>query len=307
MSEVLGIFDIALVVSAIRLASPILLAALGGMFCDRAGIFNIGLEGQMLVAAFAGVAALRWTGSWVAGVAFAVAAATALGLLFGLWVVDLRANPIVAGLGVNLLGLGLTAYLTLPVFGVQGAFYDLQLAGLPDVPVPLVGDTPVLGELLSGHSPLVPLAVLLVGASWWTLFRQPFGIRLRAVGEDPEAARAVGVSARRLQYAACGLCGVLCGLAGAQLSLGLVTQWVQGMTAGRGIIALVAVMLARSHPVAIAGASLLFGLSYAMAVRLQGIGVAPQVVSALPYVITIAALLGLARSTRVRARLGVAT
>ena len=264
MSEV---FDIGLVGSAIRLTSPILLAALGGLFTDRGGMFNISLEGQMLVGAFFGVAGLYWTQSAWAGLALGVAAATALSLLFGLWVVRLDGDAIIVGLAINLLAVGLTAYLTLPVFGVQGSFDDPALEGLPQ---------------LWGFSPLVYLAALLVPATWWLLFHHPFGVRLRAVGEDPEAAEGAGIDPVRMKFAACTLCGVLCGLAGAQLALSLVTQWVQGMTAGRGFIALVAIMLARSNPIGVALTSLLFGFAYALAVRLQGVGIPPQFVSMLP-------------------------
>lgn len=290
MSDFLGIFDIGLVVSTIRLTSPILLSALGGMFNERAGIFNIGLEGQMLVGAFLGVAGANWAGSWVAGVALAVAGTAAMSLAFGLWVIELGANDIVVGLAINLLAAGLTAYLSPVIFGVQGSFDPPGLSGLPVLHIPLVDGIPVLGDAVSGYSPLVYLCVLLVPGAYWLLFRHPVGVRLRAVGEDREAAGSVGIGARRMQYLSCLLCGVLCGLAGAQLSLGLVTQWVDGMTAGRGYIALVAIMLARAHPLAVGASSLLFGLSYALAVRLQGIGIAPQFVSMLPYALTIGAL-----------------
>jgi len=285
VNEFLGIFDGALILSAIRFASPILLAALGGIFTDRAGIFNIALEGQMLVGSFLGVAGLYWTGSAWAGLAIGVTGATVLALIFGLWVIVLDADAIIVGLAVNLFAVGLTAFLTLPVFGVQGSFDDPSLVGLPK---------------LLGFSPLVYLAALLVPATWWLLFRHPFGIRLRAVGEDAEAASEAAVDPRRIKFAACALCGVLCGLAGGQLALSLVTQWVENMTAGRGFVALVAIMLARSHPVYVAGASLLFGLGYAMTVRLQGIGIPPQFVSMIPYVLTIAVLVLLARRLRSR-------
>jgi general nucleoside transport system permease protein len=285
VKDFLSIFDFGLIVSAVRLTSPILLAALGGVLTDRAGIFNIGLEGQMLVGAFLGFAGLYWTGSAWLGLALGVAGAVALSLLFGVWVIKLKGDPIIVGLAVNLFAIGLTAFLTLPVFGVQGSFDDPALHGLPQ---------------LFGFSPLVYLGALLVPALWWLLFKHPFGVRLRATGEDPEAAAEAAIGPVRLQFAACGLCGVLCGLAGGQLALSLVTQWVQGMTAGRGFIALVAIMLARAHPVGTAAASLLFGLAYAMAVRLQGIGIPPQFVSMLPYVLTIAVLVALARRLRSR-------
>jgi len=281
------VLDWGLIVSAIRLTSPILLAALAGVFTDRAGIFNIGLEGQMLVGAFFGVAGLYWTESAWAGLGLAVVAATALSLLFGLWVIKLGGDAIIVGLAANLLAVGLTAYLTLPVFGVQGSFDDPSLKGLPE---------------LWGFSPLVYLGVLLVPAAWWLLFRHPFGVRLRAVGEDPEAAAGAGIDPDRMKFAGCAICGVLCGLAGGQLALSLVTQWVEGMSAGRGFVALVAVMLARSHPIGVGLAAALFGFAYALAVRLQGQGIPPQFVSMLPYALTIVALVLIAWRARVKVR-----
>lgn len=285
MNEFLGIFDGALILSAIRFASPILLAALGGIFTDRAGIFNIALEGQMLVGSFLGVAGLYWTGSAWAGLAIGVTGATVLALIFGLWVIVLDADAIIVGLAVNLFAVGLTAFLTLPVFGVQGSFDDPALKGLPE---------------LWGFSPLVYAGALLVPATWWVLFRHPFGVRLRAVGEDPEAAAGAGIDPDRMKFAGCAICGVLCGLAGGQLALSLVTQWVEGMSAGRGFVALVALMLARSHPIGVGLAAALFGFAYALAVRLQGQGIPPQFVSMLPYVLTIAALVLLAWRARVK-------
>ena len=214
-------------------------------------------------------------------------AATALSLLFGLWVIKLGGDAIIVGLAANLLAVGLTAYLTLPVFGVQGSFDDPSLQGLPE---------------LWGFSPLVYLGALLVPAAWWVLFRHPFGVRLRAVGEDPEAAAGAGIDPDRMKFAGCAICGVLCGLAGGQLALSLVTQWVEGMSAGRGFVALVALMLARSHPIGVGLAAALFGFAYALAVRLQGQGIPPQFVSMLPYVLTIAALVLLAWRARVKVR-----
>jgi simple sugar transport system permease protein len=190
----------------------------------------------------------------------------------------------------------------LPVFGVQGSFYDPALRGLPDIRIPLVADVPVLGQLVSGFSFLVYLAVALALVGHVLLYRHPWGIRLRAVGEAPTAAASVGIRVRRARYLALAVAGVLCGLAGAQLSISLVTQFVQGMTAGRGFIALVAVMFGRATPLGVLAASLLFGLAYALTLRLQGIGIPPQFVAMLPYLATLAVLVAVALRARARAR-----
>lgn len=303
MDALWSVVDLALLASAIRLVAPILLAALGGLFTERVGIFNVALEGLMLFGAFFAVAGTYWTGEPMAGLALAVVAATLAALLYAVVVVDFQGDAIVAGLALNLLALGLTTYLVKPVFGVQGSYYDPGLGGLPRLEVPLIGEVPVLGTLLSGHSPLVYLAVVLAVAAHVFLARHPAGIRIRAVGDNPVAASAVGINVRRTRYAMVLLSGILCGLAGAQLSISLVNQFVQGMTAGRGFIALVAVIFGRARPLPVLAASALFGLAYALTLRLQGAGIPPQFVAMLPYLATLAVLVAVAlRARRTRAR-----
>lgn len=290
MDTLVDVLDLALLASTIRLVAPILLAALGSILSERVGIFNVALEGLMLGGAFFAVAGTYWTGNPFVGLALAVLAAVVLSLVYAVVVVDLGGDAIVAGLALNLLALGLTTYLVRPVFGVQGSFYDPAMVGLPAIHLTFVEELPVLGTLISGYSPLVYLAFGLAIALQVWLFRHPWGIRTRAVGESPEAAASVGIPVRATRYAALLATGVLCGLAGAQLSISLVTQFVVGMTAGRGFIALVAVMFGRAHPLGVLGASLLFGFMYALTLRLQGSGIPPQFVAMLPYVVTIVVL-----------------
>jgi general nucleoside transport system permease protein len=292
MDALLAIFDASLLISTIRLVSPILLAALGGMFTQRAGIFNIALEGLMLIGSFFAIAGVYWTGNAYVGVISAVVAASAVALVLGFVVIDLRGNAIVAGLALNIFALGFTTYLMRPVFGVSGgSYYDPRIHGLPNVDLPILADIPFIGPVISGYSILVYLAVLAVPLSYVLLFKHPLGLHIRAVGEDPIAAGSVGVNVRRIRYLTVLLSGALCGLAGAQLSISLVTQFVQGMTAGRGFIALVAVMFGRAHPIGVLLGSLLFGFAYALTLRLQGVGVPPQFVAMLPYVATIVVLI----------------
>lgn len=285
------IFDVALLASTVRLFTPILLASLGGMFTTRAGIFNVALEGLMLIASFAAVAGAYWTGEPYLGMALAVLVSTVTALIFGFFVIDVNGNAVIVGLAVNIFALGVTTFAMLPVFGVAGGgFYDADLAGLPNLSVPLISAIPGLGTILSGHSILVYASWLLVVLAQLLLFHHPLGLRIRAVGENPVAAGSLGVNVRGMRYLSVLLCGVLCGLAGAQLSISLVTQFVQGMTAGRGFIALVAIMFGRADPWRILGASLLFGFAYAASLRLQGIGIPAQLVAMLPYLATIAVL-----------------
>jgi general nucleoside transport system permease protein len=288
----IGVFDIALLASTVRLFTPILLAALGGMFTSRAGIFNFALEGMMLVGSFFGMAGVFWTGNAYAGLALAVLSATAVALIFGFFVIDVQGDPVIIGLAVNILSLGLTTYAMRLVFGVAGGgYYDPKLKGLPNLALPIINDLPVVGTVLSGHSILVYASWLFVILAYLLLFQHPIGLHLRAVGENAVAAGSLGVNVRGVRYLSVTLCGALCGLAGAQLSLSLVTQFVEGMTAGRGFIALVAIMFGQAHPIKIFGSSLLFGFAYAASLRLQGVGIPTQFVSMLPYVATIAVLL----------------
>jgi ABC-type uncharacterized transport system permease subunit len=302
MEALIPLFDAALVASTLRLFTPILLAALGGAINERAGIFNIALEGQMLIGAFFAVAGVFWTGSPEIGLALAIISSTTTALVLGFFVIDMRGNAIVLGIAVNILALGLTTFLMRVVFGVAGSYYDPTLVGLPNIQVPLVADLPLVGPILSGYSILVYAAFALVFVMYLLLFRHPLGMHIRAVGEDAHAARSVGIGVRRIRYVTMLICGVLTGMAGAQLSISLVTQFVEGMTAGRGFIALVAVMFGRAHPFGVLGASLLFGFTYALTLRLQGIGVPTQFVAMLPYVATIVALILIYRQHSIRQR-----
>jgi general nucleoside transport system permease protein len=298
-----AIFDIALFASTVRLFTPILLASLGGMFTSRAGIFNIALEGLMLIASFFGLAGLFWTGNAYIGLGLAVLSATVVALLFGFFVIQFQGDAVIIGLAINILALGLTTYLMRLIFGVTGGYYDPSLVGLPNITLPVISDLPVLGTVFSGHSIIVYAAFVIVVLAYFFLFRHPLGLHIRAVGENPEAAASLGIRVKGVQYLSMALCGALCGLAGAQLSLSLVTQFVEGMTAGRGFIALVAIMFGQSHPVKILGASLLFGLAYAASLRLQGIGVPIQFVAMLPYVATLVVLIGVSLRRQFRQKI----
>jgi simple sugar transport system permease protein len=301
------IFDIALLTSTIRLFTPILLAALGGMFTSRAGIFNIALEGLMLVASFFALTGLYWTGSAYIGLALAVLSAVIIALIFGFFVIQVKGDAVIIGLAINILALAFTTYLMRIIFGVTGGYYDPSLEGLPNLTLPIISDIPILGAVFSGHSIIVYAAFVIVVLADIFLFRHPMGLHIRAVGENPQAAASLGIPVQRVQYLSMILCGILCGLAGAQLSISLVTQFVEGMTAGRGFIALVAVMFGQAHPVKILGASLLFGIAYAASLRLQGIGVPTQFVAMLPYMATLVVLIGVRLRPQSREKASVQT
>lgn len=293
-----SLIDAALVESVVRALIPILLAALGGLICDRAGIFNIALEGHILVGAFAAVAVSYTTGSAILGVLGAALASVAFSLVLAYGSITRKAEPIVLGVAMNILAVGMTSFLLVALFKVQGVFQDPAIQGLGSIAIPGLSSIPWIGPALFDLSWLGYLALLLVPICSLVLFRTPLGMRLRGVGERPLAAQTLGVSPSKYQYGALMASGVLTGLAGAQLALGNVVQFAENMSAGRGWIAVVAVMLARANPYATLGAALLFGFTEAIGYRLQGNGMPAQITDAAPYVVTLIALLFAARYFR---------
>lgn len=286
-----------LVSSVLRALIPILLAALGGMLCERVGVFNIGLEGMILVGAFFAVATSYFTSNWVAGAAAGMLAGAVFSLILAVGAVYRRGDPIVLAIAMNILAIGMTSFLLVAIFGVQGVFSSPRIDGIPVWRIPILADIPWLGRLFA-LTPLGYLALLLVPVAWVVLFRMPLGLRLRGVGERPLAAATLGVSPRRYQLWAIVASGALAGLGGAQLALGNVVQFTENMSSGRGWIAVVAVMLARAHPVGVLGAALLFGFADALGFRLQAFGLPQQLTDAGPYVITLLVLIVLSRRFR---------
>jgi len=292
--------------STVRLSTPLLLAALAGLFSERSGVFDIGLEGKMLGAAFAAGAAAAVTGSAWIGLGAGILVSIALALVHGFACITHRGNQIVSGVAINFLAIGLTALLgqdwfrqggrTPPVTG------DARFANIELPFAEAVADVPVLGlvysELLSGHNILVYVAFAAVPLSWWVLFRTRFGLRLRAVGENPAAVDTAGISVTWLRYRAVICTGLLCGAAGAYLSIAQSAGFIKDMTAGKGFIALAALIFAKWKPVPVMFACLLFGFLDAAAIRLQGqevpgIGEVPvQAIQALPYILTVVLLAG---------------
>lgn len=282
--------DASLWSSVTRALIPVLLAAVGGMICERAGVFQISLEGMILVGAFAAVATAHLTGTAVAGAVMAALAAVVLSLVLAFGAVSRNGNAIVLGVAINILAAGLTSFLLPQLFGVRGSFQpegDVRIAGLA---IPGLSEVPFVGPVLFNLSVLGYAALLLVPAIWLFLFRTQLGLRLRGVGERPLAAGTLGVSPDLYRYVAVIASGVLAGLAGAQLSLGNVGVFTENISSGRGWIAVVAVLLGRAHPFGVLAACLLFGFAEAFGFRLQGQGLPVQITDALPFVVTLAAL-----------------
>lgn len=292
--------------STIRLSVPLLLACLAGLYSERAGVFDIGLEGKMLVGAFAGAAAASVMHSALLGLGMAIVMSVAFALVHGFASITHRGNQIVSGVAINFIAAGSTIILGQAWFQQGGRtpalqpgerFEAITLPGADTVrDVPILG--PIYAELLSGHSILVYLAFAMVPFTWWVLFRTRFGLRLRAVGENPAAVDTAGISVAWLRYRALICTGILTGIAGAYLSMVQNGGFVKDMTAGKGYIALAALIFAKWRPVNAMFACLLFGFLDAAAIRLQGtplplIGKVPvQFMQALPYILTVILLAG---------------
>ena len=305
--------------STVRLATPLLLACLAGLFSERAGIFDIGLEGKMLMAAFLSAAVAAVTGNVWLGLLSGIASSLVLAGLHGVASITFRGNQLISGVAINFLAAGMTVLIAQDWFqqggrtpsllaggrfgGIELPFAigpsDAEAAGRPLSE--LIAEAGMIqqiySELLSGHSILVYAAFLCVPLTWWVLFRTRFGLRLRAVGENPAAVDTAGVSVVGLRFAAVAICGLLCGIAGAYLATALQAGFVKDMTAGRGFIALAALIFAKWRPWHAMGACLLFGLLQAVALRFQNIELGSitipvQVMDALPYILTVVILAG---------------
>ncbi|MFV0301078.1 MAG: ABC transporter permease [Paracoccus sp. (in: a-proteobacteria)] len=291
--------------SAVRLMTPLLLACLAGLYSERSGVFDIGLEGKMLMAAFTAASVAFLTGSAWLGLVAGIMGSLALSLIHGLASITFRGNQLISGVAINFLASGLTVLLGQKIFGLGGRtpalegnarFSEITLPFADTLRnVPIVG--PIYADLISGHTVLVYVAFAMVPLTWWVLSRTRFGLRLRAVGENPASVDTAGVSVTRLRYAAIAICGILCGIAGAYLATGLSAGFVKEMTAGRGFIALAALIFAKWRPWSALGATFLFGLLEAVANRYPnldlGIVTIPSMfMNALPYILTVIILAG---------------
>jgi ABC-type uncharacterized transport system permease subunit len=284
-------FVINVLYSTLRVSAPLIMAAMAGALSKQVNLLNIALEGLMLFGAFAGVVfAAQFSNTWL-GLLAAVLLSLVLSAVFALFVIDLRVNLIVAGLAINILALGLTAYLLTVVFDTRGAFIPDNVNPLPSWDIPIIKDIPILGSILSGHGILVYLSWLMVLVTSLILYKTPFGVHLRAVGEHKEAAKTAGIAVRRVEYQTILLGGLLAGLAGAQLSIGDLALFTDSMTNGRGFIALAAVFFGNGAPGLTAIGCLLFGMFEALQFRVQvRTGMSPQLLQMLPYLIVVVIL-----------------
>lgn len=288
------IINLSLLASMIRLSTPLILAALGGMYSERGGVINIALEGIMLAGAFTAAAVTVETHNPWIGLIAAAGAGLIVASIHAVASIQFRADQVVVGTAINIMFLGVPALVSGALFESTGSTPQLpREQTLPDWKIPLLDKVPVLSQLFSGHKPIVYLALAMVPISYYVLFRTRFGLRLRAVGENPEAADTAGVSVKKMRFAGVLISGVLAGIGGAYLSIGQNSLFTRNMTAGRGFIALAALIFGKWHPVGAFLACLLFGLADAVAIRMQGVIAIPvQMIQIIPYVLTLVVLAG---------------
>lgn len=287
------IFTISLIWSTIRLSTPLVLAALGGMFSERSGVINIALEGMMLAGAFTAAAVTYAVGNPFVGLLAGMGAGLVIAAIHAVACIKYQADQVVTGTAINILMIGVPGFLS-------GAFF-LSSGSTPQIPKEhLIPDTPIW------------IAVALVPIAWYVLYKTPFGLRLRSVGENPEAADAAGVRVANMRYAGVLLSGVLAGLGGAYLSIGQSSLFTRNMTSGRGFIALAALIFGKWRPVQTTLACLLFGLTEAITIQMQGVVKLPsgedipiQFIQMVPYVLTIIVLAGFIGSSRPPRALGI--
>jgi len=294
-TDILTVGLVSLLAGAIRMSIPILLPALGEIFTQRSGILNLGLEGIMLMGALAGFGGTFFTQNLWFGLLAAVITGITFSLIMGFLSITVKANQVIAGTALTILGTGLSTFLFREMFGIQKL--PPQIESFAPLQIPFLSDIPFLGPVLFNHNIMVYLTLLLVVCSAFVLEKTPFGLQVRAVGENPRAADSKGINVTLVRYLCVMIGGAFAGLGGAFLSIGFMNTFLDGMVAGRGFIAVAVVIFARWNPYRALGAALLFGGASALQMRLQAIGVPipHQFLLALPYVLTILVLLSVSK------------
>ncbi|NLI53648.1 MAG: ABC transporter permease [Clostridiales bacterium] len=295
MDNLQYIFSFNIVLTTLRFAIPLTLAAVGATICERSGIINLGVEGMMLVGAFGGVLGTHLTGSPWLGVLFSIFCGGLIALLHAVLSIRYKTNQTVSGVGINILSVGLTVVLTRVVWGTDGI--SGSVTQLSTMSIPLLRNIPVLGALFEDQSPFLYLTLIIVFAAWFFMYRTKAGLRLRAIGDHPRAAATVGINVRVYRYVAVVVCGMLCGMAGAYLSIVQNNLFVNNMVAGRGFIALAANIFGGWNPLGSFLASLLFAFAQALRINLS-LPIPDQFVQMVPYALTLLVLIGVGRKVK---------
>ena len=291
------VFSMSTLVNTVNTATIVVLAGLGCLLTDQVGIMSIGIDGMMTAGAFAAVMGSWLCGSWLMGIVFALAAGLLFGLFYAVFVVRFKSDEFIIGVAMNIFAVALTTFMLRSIPGQTGSFHPATgtVTKLPAFTLTLPGGTPVTLSLM------VPLSWLLVAACWVMMYRTPLGYWLHASGEHPESLRSVGRSPERMRYLGSLLCGLLCGLSGAYLSLGYLSTFTENMSASRGYVAVACVIFGRSNPLYVFLAALLFGFIDTAGQRMQGV-VDPTLTATFPYIGTILMMVLLAARTAIRKR-----
>lgn len=284
------IINVSLIYATFRSATPIIFAALCAAITQQANILNVGTEGIMLVGAFTAVAVSYFTGSWIAGVIAAMLAGVVIAMIIGIGHIKYGADNCAIGMGVNMLALAITKFLLNVVFGMNGSFSSPDIDPIPRIKLEFLKDVPVIGEIFCNWSVMEWVVIALIIFLQFLFYKTVWGLRLRAVGQFPEAAKTAGINVNKVKYQAVAFAGVIGGLAGAHLSLGYSTQFVENMTSNRGFMGVAAMYFGGANPVLTSVGCLLFGFADSVGARLQAYGIPSQFVLMMPYIVTIAVL-----------------
>lgn len=281
--------------TALRMTTPIALAALGGLLGHRAGVLNVALEGMMLSSAFTSVLVSFFTGSYLLGVSIGILSSVVWGVIFSFFGITLKGNLTIVGLAINTLVAGMSSYILQTAFGQRGTFSNPDIVGASPIDIPIINQVPIIRDIFNNHTPIVYISLLAVFIVHYLLFYTKLGIYIRTVGEVEEAADSVGISVSKIRYIAVFIGSILSGLAGANLSLENVTMFVENMTAGRGFIALAAIYSGGGTSAGTYLFSLLFGLADALQIRLQNINIPGAFIQMIPYlsIVVVLTLIGI--------------
>ena len=295
--------------SMLRITAPILFATLGAVVGEKAGVSNIGLDGIMMISALFGALTTYWSGSWLVGLTVAVLIGIVVALLMGFFAFNLKTDIILVGIAINMIGSGGTLFLVKVITDLTEGKAMASTTSLitrnlqiPSVQIPLLKDIPILGDILSGHCLLTYLAFLLVFLVWVLLYRTPLGLNIRSVGENPNAASSVGVSVMKIRYIAIAFGGAMAGFGGAFMSMYYAMGWSRDMVAGRGFIALAAQAMGCGEPFGSMLAALVFGFAQALGIKVSSKGIDSNLVSPIPYLVTILGLVVFAVVARQRVK-----
>lgn len=296
MEALSSVFSGDIIMLTLRLAIPIILAAVGETFCERSGVMNLGIEGMMLLGALGGVLGSHITGDPWLGVLFALITGTLIGFLYAVLCVKFRADQVVSGVGLNMLALGFTTVMIHAIWKRDGM--SGTVAQVENITIPYISEIPAIGRIFDNQSPYLYMTLLIVAAGWYVMYNTKIGLRLRSIGDHPQAAETVGINVARYRYACVTLCGTLAGMAGSYLSIVQNNLFVQDMVAGRGFMAIAANIFGGWNPIGSFIASLVFAFAQALRLNLADLNIPDQFIQMLPYILTLVVLVGVAKKAK---------